>query len=399
MRLLALFVLGAVAARSGTAVNAQEWPDSAQTVFATCDAADYPAPIVGRVAQQQKDTPADQFQLASLSDSWPPTTTAAAGPGNSYEEAIAASPPTGTTGNVYPCFGTGDVPRPVCDACPTWGVVTFVSYDDFRGITDSSWSNDGVVAGANFGTKLGPISDLTGFGFQVGGSVGVFDWSGTDYRPVHDNAAEVQGFITYGFFHKPNENSRWRAAVVQDWMLNDNYGVYGENPTLSQLRAELGYAINEWNEIGFWGTCRVLSSTRYVAGDGLTQWRPIDQVNLYWHYKWQAGGADTIIWIGLPEQDRLGGGSAIGDYIAGAAANVPLNDWFGLYTLVTYMHPSGGAGPAASEEDGWNFTIGVTFYPGRNARSSNVAGQCWMPDLPVANNGYFFVDTNHHNYE
>ena len=42
------------------------------------------------------------------------------------------------------------------------------------------------------------------------------------------------------------------------------------------------------------------------------------------------------------------------------------------------------------------FTIGLAFYPQRNARSSTVAGQCWMPLLPVANNGYFLVNTNHH---
>jgi hypothetical protein len=64
--------------------------------------------------------------------------------------------------------------------------------------------------------------------------------------------------------------------------------------------------------------------------------------------------------------------------------------------LITYMHPSAGPGGAGSTEDEWSFVIGVAIYPGRNAVSKTVAGQCWMPLMPVAQNGYFMVDTNHH---
>jgi hypothetical protein len=397
MRFLGLFAVLAAFACSQAVAQGQDSPNEARVLFAASDAAGYPAPIVSHLTAGSDGASPFGLRTVSIDDNWPPTVPGAANnPPNNYEDPHSAPAPPGAVGHVYQDLATGGLSRPVCDPCPSWGAVTFVGYDAFRGISDSGWTNEGIHAGANFGTKLGSFSDLTGIGFQLGGTIGVYDWSGTDYRPQDRNDPETQAFITYGFFHKPNEHSKWDAAVVQDWMLNDNFGVYAENPTLSQLRAQLGYAVNEWNEIGFWGTCRLLSSTRFVVGDGLTQWRPIDQVSLFWHYKWQPGGADTTIWIGLPEQDRLGGGSAIGDYIAGASANVPLNDWFGLYTLVTYMHPSGGAGPAAAQEDEWNFTIGVAFYPGRNARSTNVAGQCWMPDLPVANNGYFFVDTNNH---
>ena len=37
---------------------------------------------------------------------------------------------------------------------------------------------------------------------------------------------------------------------------------------------------------------------------------------------------------------------------------------------------------------------GISFYPSGNARTRTVAGQSWMPYLPVANNGSFMVDTN-----
>ena len=88
------------------------------------------------------------------------------------------------------------------------------------------------------------------------------------------------------------------------------------------------------------------------------------------------------------------GGGSLGDYLIGLSANVPLNDRVALYTLTTYMHPSASAGPAGFDEESWNFTIGLALYPARNARSNTVAGQCWMPLLPVANNGLFLVDTN-----
>ncbi len=300
------------------------------------------------------------------------------------------SQPCGETGGA-----AGDPHRVFCEECPKWGMLTFVGYDSWRGISDDSWQNNGIHVGANLGTWLGPVSEATGIGFQFGGSVGVYDWSGAEYRP-RDSAVETQGFITYGFFRKPNQNSKWSAGVVQDWMLNNNFGEYSQNPSLSQIRAQLGYALTPSNEIGLWGACRVLSDTHFVSGVGSTTWRPIDQLNLYWHHKWELAGADTSVWIGLPERDRLGGSGSLGEYIAGASANVPLSNWFAVYALVTYMHPSAGPGGEGSTEDEWSFAIGLAFYPGRNARSNTVAGQCWMPLMPVANNSYFFVDTNHH---
>lgn len=282
---------------------------------------------------------------------------------------------------------------PACDDCPTFGGMGFVSYDSWRGISDGSWQNNGIVVGLNYGTRLGAFSDLTGVGFQMGGSVGAFNFSGTGYGK-ESNEAQTQGFLTYGLFRKANENCRWNAALVQDWMFNDNFGVFAQNPVLSQGRAQVGYAVNAANEFGLWGTWRYLSASRYVPGEGTIVWRPVDQLNLYWHHKWTAGGADTRIWVGVPERDRLSGGGSLGDYLAGALANVPLNDRFGLFALVTYMHPSARPGPAASREDAWNFSIGVTLFPGRNARSTTVSGRCWMPQMPVANNGYFFTDTN-----
>jgi len=285
--------------------------------------------------------------------------------------------------------------RAICDPCPSWDLITFVGYDAFRSIVDDSWQNNGIHVGANLGTCLGPLSDVAGVGFQIGGSFGVYDWSGSDARPTDQSEPQLQGFITYGLFRKPTENSPWSAAIVQDWMLNDNYGIFSTSPTFSQLRGEASYVVGQWDELGVWGTVALIGDTRDVSGVGSTTWRSIDQVNVFWHHKWEWRGADTSIWMGVPVDDHLGGNGDIGAWFAGAAANVPLNDRFALYTLVTYMRPTGDNGPSGAESDSWNFTVGVSFSFTGSARSDSVAGRCWTPLMPVANNGYFLVNTNH----
>ncbi|HEY1786496.1 MAG TPA: DUF6666 family protein [Pirellulales bacterium] len=285
--------------------------------------------------------------------------------------------------------------RANCDACPTHGLVVLVGYDAWRGITSDSWENNGIHTGLNYGTRLGEFSELTGIGFQVGASIGVYDWSGSDYRP-QNTLAETQGFLTYGFFRKQNSNSNWSAALVQDWMFNNNFGVYSQSPTLSQWRTQIGYATSAKNEFGVWGSWRMSTATTTLAGVGPTTWEAINQIDLFWHHKWQFGG-DTWLYVGAPLSSQLsGGGSSVGSYIADATANVPLSNCIALYTQVMYMRPAASPGPVASEEDAWNFTIGLSYYVRRNARSNTVAGQCWMPLMPLANNGNFIVDTNHH---
>jgi hypothetical protein len=281
-----------------------------------------------------------------------------------------------------------------CDNCPNWGVVAFVNYDSWKGISDGGWQNNGLSSGLNFGTRLGRFSDWTGIGFQIGGSAAAYNWSGTDFRLQNNNEAQPQGFVTYGLFRKANENSNWSAALVQDWMLNSNFSVFAQNPTLSQWRGQLGYATSAWNEFGIWGTWRGHGDSRNVDGFGTVSWRAVNQISGFAHHKWGLGGADTWLWVGLPENNRLAGGGSLGDYLIGLAANVPLNDLVSLYTLLTYMHPSTSPGPSGFDEEAWNFTVGLSFYPGRNARSNTVAGQCWMPMLPVANNGLFLVDAS-----
>jgi|GEM_PF-2644240 len=346
-----------------------------------------------RVAAENDDRCGSVFgiPLASM-----PTASTAPQSTDSVADDIDAYRPIGLR-DVFPLF-SGDESLegvgPVADAVKNHGLMIFVDYDAFRGISDSSWENNGIRTGFNFATRLGEFSQLTGIGFQIGASVGVYDWAGAAYRAQNQSQTETQGYLTYGLYRKPTENSRLIAGLVQDWSFNNNFGTFGENPTLSQLRGQLGYAISSSNEFGVWGTAHVHSSTINVPGFGPTKWQTVNQLSGYWHHKWQAGGPDTWISVGVPSYDRLSGGGSLGDYLVTAAASCPLNDVVSVVSSVTYMHQSGSPGGDSSYDEAWNFSIGICIYPGRNARSTTVAGQQSMPLLPVANNGSFLVDTS-----
>ncbi|MEX0725995.1 MAG: DUF6666 family protein, partial [Planctomycetaceae bacterium] len=278
---------------------------------------------------------------------------------------------------------------PVSDEGYSNGIWYFVDYDAFRGVPDGSWENNGIRVGFNYGTKLGRFSEITGIGAQVGASIGVYDWGGTKYRQKNKNKAETQGFLTYGLFRKPQENSPWSAALVQDWMFNDTFSVFGENPTLSQLRGQIGYAVSASNEFGVAGAVYVRSDSREVRGFGHTTWQPISTLSAYWHHKWSLGGPDTWITAGTPERTRLAGGGSVGDYLVSATALCPLSNAVSVFSNVTYMHQSASPGPNGANDEAWNFIVGISIYPRRNSRSQTVAGERWMPLLPTANNGSF----------
>jgi hypothetical protein len=64
------------------------------------------------------------------------------------------------------------------------------------------------------------------------------------------------------------------------------------------------------------------------------------------------------------------------------------------------MRPScsaSAAGPyagLASAEQGYSISFGLAIYPAGNARTRTVAGNCWMPVLPVANNSSFLINSD-----
>jgi len=284
----------------------------------------------------------------------------------------------------------------VCENCPQRGMILFSGFDSWRGVGDGNrQNNNGGSGGFNYGTNLGRISDLTGIALQAGASFGAYDWSGRTNAIGTLNTIDLQSqtFFTLGFFKKSNENSAISYGFVHDWQLNQYFGVFATDPTIGQWRGQIAYATDACNEFGAWGTLRDKGAANT---NGLTQsvaYRSINQINFFWHHKWEFGG-DTWIWAGLPEQDRLSGGGSLGDFLFGGMFTAPLNDYVGIYANAQYMHPSATPGPTASTEESWNISMGVQYYIGGHARTKTVAGNCWLPLMPVANNGNFLVDSS-----
>jgi hypothetical protein len=294
---------------------------------------------------------------------------------------------------------------PFADPCPEWGLYGFSAIDSFRGLADGTFqNNNGVVTGVNLASAV-PWFDRYGIGWQAGGSFAGYDFSGRTSNPPN-NSAQTQGFATLGFFRRADADCPISVGFVYDAMINHNFGVWAQSPFLSQFRGQVAYALSASNEIGVWGTIRDHGSTQTTGGVPVS-YRAYDQGNLFWHHKYACGGADSWLYVGMPQRNRLGqndaapggGTGSLGSFIVGGNVIVPITNYCSLYSNAMYMKPSARAGvnfagvDAASQEF-WNISFGIAFYPGASARSSTVAGRKWMPYMPVANNGSFMVDTN-----
>ncbi len=50
-------------------------------------------------------------------------------------------------------------------------------------------------------------------------------------------------------------------GIVYDWMFNDNWGIFGTNPTLGQWRGQVEWAFNDQNSVGAGGCLRDQTAT------------------------------------------------------------------------------------------------------------------------------------------
>jgi hypothetical protein len=174
-------------------------------------------------------------------------------------------------------------------------------------------------------------------------------------------------------------------------MINNNFGQFAVAPILSQMRAQIAYAVNDCHEIGFWTALRMSGDTVNVGGP--LSFRGVDQFNFFWHQKFSFG-ADGVTWVGIPDHTKLGGNGSLGAYIFGGTLTAPLSPRWSAYTDLQYMAPSAHTGAAAANQETFFIGIGLIFYPGGNSRTESVVDKSWMPYMPVGNNGTFMVDTN-----
>lgn len=339
--------------------------------------------------------------------------------GSAVPEQVAVPDAVPATADGQPvCNTCGNCPSccrcrkcgPYSEPCPRIAAYAFTGIDSFRGVTNGSYpGNDGALTGLNLG---GALLEDAGIGWQVGGTYGIYNFNGTQSPGSHIDSNTQQGFLTMGFFRRANINRRLSWGIVHDWMFTNNFGAFGNSPTLAQFRGQVAWALSSNNEIGVWATVQDRRVTRASGALGTpVSYQAIDQGNLFWHHKYGAYGADSWFYFGIPLDSRLavpansagfpvgGSGGSIGSFILGTNWLIPINDRLSGYMNGMYMRPSAAegmnaAGAYAQAQAFWNVEFGVAYYPGRAARSQTVAGRQWMPYMPVANNSSFLVDSS-----
>jgi hypothetical protein len=280
--------------------------------------------------------------------------------------------------------------------CDRIGIVGFQGLDAFKGIADGDYQgNFGEVTGVNIGTPMWGL-ETYGFGWQTGISYGVYDWDGRSSTLTDPARSQTQLFVTTGFFRKAKCDQRVSFGLVYDWMFNEQWGVYGARPTLGQWRGQIEYAFSGQNSVGLFACKRDLNAQQTFAtglGDVTVTNRAISQLDLFWHHKF-CSGADSFLWIGIPDHGRLDGDGSLLDWTIGASVQVPLTESLALYANGAYFHPSASAGDGAAIESGYNIGMGIAWYFGGGARNHAINGKCANPYMPVANNSNFLVEQN-----
>jgi hypothetical protein len=279
-----------------------------------------------------------------------------------------------------------------CDEDPQIGVVGLFGFDSFHGVSDGSYqSNFGTVAGVNGAVPIPWLYDY-GVAAQIGATYGVYDWKGrsSSFQPL---SSQQQTFVTTGLFRRAFDGRRLSFGLVYDWMVGTNWGTFATGPVLGQWRGQAECALSDCDSLGVWGTMRDHGHGQVVPAfvPASVETRALSQINFFWHHKF-TGGADSGVWVGIPQSDRLGQPGNLGDLILGGDVQVPLSDQVALYANLQYMKPSASAGHDAAIDETYNIGVGLAWYPGRYARTKTVNGACWMPYMPVANNSTFLVD-------
>lgn len=272
-----------------------------------------------------------------------------------------------------------------CPSFPVGGDVA-LAIDYFRSLPDGSWSgNFGAFSSLNL--AVGLPKEKYGFGVQIGGSYGLYDWNGRGSNSTgNTRALQQQAFLTAGLFRMTPQCSGFNAGVVYDFMFNKEFGVFALNPTMEQLRAQFGYLIKGGNELGFWGGVNTRTSHKRAGSDSV-KFRAIPQVNFFWSHYFK-NRAQTMLWGGTPYRRGLRNASGrAGLFIVGASFKAPLTHALSIIGHGVYMAPRSGSAFQESRDFAANVCFGVNYSFG-GCKSGE------RPYLPLADNSNFLVDTN-----
>lgn len=238
----------------------------------------------------------------------------------------------------------------------------------------------GIFGGFNNGFGIGS-SRVRG---QIGGTYGVYDFRGRD--TTNTLPAEQQSFVTGGLYKRSNFccGDRISWGVVYDQFWADQWGLFANEIYLGQIRAMSGYALNERNEVGTWGTVHTTQDSLQPGGPGDVRIRASNQANVYWKHNYDFGGTTSAYVGGVDKAD-------IGSWVAGLSGVSPLSRNTSLFGNSTFLFPGSSAGVVGSNELQWNVAMGLVYSFGGKAVSRNISGQPGLPLMPVANNGNFLI--------
>jgi hypothetical protein len=260
---------------------------------------------------------------------------------------------------------------------------TTLALDQFRSLPEGSWEgNWGGLLSLNLQAYINPSWQA-----QLAGSYGLYDWTGRSSTPFKNPSAwQQQAFATGAFSRETPCRCGFNFGLAYDWMFNKNFGEFAVNPTLSQLRSQLGYLIKGGNELGAWATINTNVSHKESQEVPL-KFRAISQANLFWCHYFK-NGAYGMLWGGTPYRRGLMHSSGrAGRYIFGARFHAPLTHALSLNGHAAYMGARSAHNGTESKNYAANICFGLTYSFGY--RKVNPT-----PYMGLADNSNFLVDTN-----
>ncbi len=258
-----------------------------------------------------------------------------------------------------------------------------VALDDFRSLPEGSFEgNWGALVAINLKAPL-PQS----FSIQLGGSYGIYDWYGRSSAPASDSGSvQQQGFITFATSRQTEKSSGFNAGIAYDCMINKNFGLFAVDPFFYQVRSQMGYLIEERNELGVWASYGI-NTAHEKASQVPLRFRAISQVNLFWCHYYKNNGY-TMVWAGTPYRRGLMYTSGRpGTFTAGAQFSIPMTSYFAIQGTAAYMGARRVNGIRPSSNYAMDISIGITFSFGKRRIMQT-------PYMTPANNSNFLTDTN-----
>ncbi len=273
------------------------------------------------------------------------------------------------------------------DFCFPWYGEVGIAYDYFRSLPEGDWEgNTGAFVSANVAAQI-PYVCSPGYGVQLGGSYGVYDWQGRLSSPSsRQSEAEQQAFISAGFFKETCCESGFNYGLIYDWMWNKNLGVFAQDADIDQLRFQAGYLSCCRNEWGLWGTLDLHWSRHESQGIDVI-YRAISQINLFWRHIFE-NSAETVLWAGVPYKRTLKYSTGrAGKFIIGGSFKAPLSCRLGIEGHACYMRPHSASGAYKQRNYAANLCLELKW-------ALNGTLECIRPYMPIGNNNNFLVDTN-----